>query len=69
MLRSRDHGIERPFPVPFYPVLPLLFCLTCAWMLQAAIDYAGVLSLVGLVPVLAGWPLYRWLGRGAPASG
>jgi hypothetical protein len=34
-------------------------------MLQAAIDYAGALSLVGLVPVAAGWPLYRWLGRGA----
>jgi len=69
VLRSRDQGIERPFPVPFYPVLPLLFCLTCAWMLQAAVDYAGVLSLVGLVPVVAGWPLYRWLGRGAPTTG
>jgi hypothetical protein len=34
-------------------------------MLQAAIAYAGVLSLVGLIPVVAGWPLYRWLGRGA----
>ncbi len=63
VLRVKDRGIERPFTVPFFPLLPLVFCGMCAYMLQAAIAYAGKLSLVGLAPLVAGLVLYRVFGR------
>ena len=48
----------RPFRVPLYPWIPLIFCATCAYMLYSAVAYAGWLSLLGLLPVAAGVPLY-----------
>lgn len=57
-LRRRDPQRARPFRVPLYPVTPLLFCATCAYMLYSSIDYAGTLTLLGLVPLVAGIPLY-----------
>lgn len=60
VLRVRDGERARPFSVPLYPVLPLIFCGTCLYMLRSAVEYAGSLSLLGLVPVLLGLPLY-WI--------
>jgi amino acid transporter len=57
-LRAKDAGTERPFSVPLYPVLPAVFCLTCAWMLYSSITYGGALCLLGVVPVITGVPLY-----------
>jgi amino acid transporter len=64
VLRAKDRGIERPFTVPLYPVLPLVFCATCAYMLYSAIDYAGALSLLGLALLLAGGVVFLCFGRG-----
>jgi len=58
VLRAKDRQIVRPFTVPFYPVLPLIFCATCAYLLYGGIQYAGTLTLVGAVLVLAGLPLF-----------
>jgi amino acid transporter len=62
VLRFRDRGQERPFSVPLFPILPLIFCSMCAYMLYSATAYAGKLTLIAAVPVLAGLPLY-WLSR------
>ncbi len=65
ILRQRDPEIERPFRVPFYPELPIIFCLTCAYMLYSSLDYAlmrgwkGGLFLLGILPLLVGFPMYR----------
>jgi APA family basic amino acid/polyamine antiporter len=65
VLRERDRDIERPFKVPFYPTLPLIFCVTCGYMLYSAVAYAlvrdwkGGLVLLGLLPLLLGLPLYH----------
>jgi basic amino acid/polyamine antiporter, APA family len=48
VLRSRDPGIERPYKVPLYPVLPLLFCAMCAYMLWSSLSYVYNQSLGGL---------------------
>jgi amino acid transporter len=40
--RERDTHLERPFKVPFYPTLPLIFCVTCGYMLYSSIAYALV---------------------------
>jgi amino acid transporter len=61
-LRERDPHIERPFRVPLFPLLPLIFCGTCGYMLYSAIAYAGYVALIGAVPLAVGLPLY-WLSR------
>jgi APA family basic amino acid/polyamine antiporter len=53
-LRAKDRGLNRPFSVPLYPVVPLVFCGMCAYMLYSATIYAGWLTLLGVAPVLLG---------------
>jgi len=40
--------MPRPFRVPLYPVLPLLFCASCAYMLWSSLSYVYSQSLGGL---------------------
>ena len=39
-LRHTDKHTTRPFKVPMYPVLPLIFCATCAWLTYSSVTYA-----------------------------
>jgi amino acid transporter len=39
-LRQTDGQTERPFKVPLYPLLPLVFCAACAWLTYSSITYA-----------------------------
>lgn len=57
-LRQLEPERERPFRVPLYPLTPLVFCATCAYMLYSSLAYAGALSLIGALPLLAGLPIY-----------
>jgi amino acid transporter len=61
-LRRIDGATPRPFRVPLYPITPIIFCLTCAYMLYSSLMYAKALSLLGIIPLLIGLPLY-FLGR------
>ena len=60
----RAGGDPPAFRVPLYPVVPLAFCGTCAYMLYSSVNYVrfavefGVPVLAGLVIMLAGIPLY-----------
>lgn len=40
VLRRKDRDAVRPFKVPLYPLLPLIFVLTCAYLLYSSIAYA-----------------------------
>lgn len=40
VLRRREPQRARPFRVPWYPVLPLVFVATCAYLLYSSIMYA-----------------------------
>jgi len=53
-LRRREAGVSRPFKVPLYPLVPLLFCLSCGYMLQASLVYTGIGATVGLVLCFTG---------------
>ncbi|WP_150305901.1 APC family permease [Pseudomonas saliphila] len=57
VLRRRDLDRARPFKVPLYPLLPLLFAATCLGLLWSSTLYAGPGALVGLLVLLAGLPL------------
>jgi basic amino acid/polyamine antiporter, APA family len=40
VLRWREPHVERPYRVPLYPVLPLVFVVSCAFMLYKSTTYA-----------------------------
>jgi amino acid transporter len=57
-LRRLDGDKPRPFRVPLYPLLPLLFCVWCAGMMFGAILDRPSESLAGLLILCAGLPFY-----------
>lgn len=61
VLRHKEPHTERPFKVPFYPVLPLIFNATCIYMLWASLSYVYSQSLGGLN---AAWIGVAVLGMG-----
>jgi len=69
VLRRREPDAPRPFRVPGYPLTPLVFCASCLFMLEASLRYAGALSLVGLVPLALGGPLYLLSRRRGISAG
>jgi amino acid transporter len=48
VLRRREPAWPRPFKVPLFPLLPLLFCATCAYMLWSSLSYVYSQSFGGL---------------------
>jgi APA family basic amino acid/polyamine antiporter len=48
VLRNREPHVERPFRVPLYPLLPLIFVAVCAFMLWSSLSYVYSQELGGL---------------------
>ncbi|WP_119157667.1 APC family permease [Caldimonas tepidiphila] len=48
VLRRKEPHAERPFRVPLYPLLPLLFCAVCAYMLWSSLSYVSSQSIGAL---------------------
>ncbi|MGV6873766.1 APC family permease [Pseudochelatococcus sp. B33] len=57
ILRLREPDRSLPYRVPLYPLTPVLFCATCAYMLHASVAYTGVSALIGLAVLASGVPL------------
>lgn len=75
ILRNREPHIPRPFKVPFYPILPVIFCLTCAYMLWSSLSYVYDQSLgginaawIGVAVLLLGFILLCFMNRISPAK-
>jgi APA family basic amino acid/polyamine antiporter len=75
LLRAREPQVERPFRVPLYPLLPLIFVAVCAYMLWSSLSYVYSQALGGFnaawigVGVLAiGGVLLLFVRRSAPAT-
>jgi basic amino acid/polyamine antiporter, APA family len=54
VLRRKEPALERPFRVPFYPVTPLIFCLTSAYLLYSSLMYTGLGAMVGVGVLMTG---------------
>ena len=54
VLRRREPTRPRPFRVPFYPLTPIVFCATCAYLLYSSLAYTGFGALLGVAVVAAG---------------
>lgn len=63
VLRDRHPLVERPFRVPFYPVIPLLFCASCAYLLYSSVDYVKTGALAGVGVLVAGVVVSLFLDR------
>lgn len=48
VLRRKFPDRVRPYSVPLYPLLPLIFCATSAYLLYASVRHTGIGALVGL---------------------
>ncbi len=48
VLRRKEPHIDRPFRVPLYPLTPLLFCASSAYLLYSSLAYTGVGALLGI---------------------
>jgi amino acid transporter len=54
VLRIKEPEVFRPFRVPLYPFIPLLFCMSCVYMLQSSVAYTGIGAFVGLAVLMVG---------------
>ena len=61
VLRAREPRRERPFRVPLHPLLPALFCASCAYMLWSSLSYVRSQALGGFNAA--------WIGLGVLAVG
>jgi amino acid transporter len=68
VLRRREPGAARPFRVPLYPLTPLLFCATCAYLLYSSLTYSGVGAVVGVGVLLVGVAVLALATRGRRAA-
>ena len=61
VLRVRQPDTPRPFKVPLYPLLPLLFAAVCLYMLWSSLAYVKAGALVGVGVLVVGGVLLAWL--------
>ncbi|WP_245586398.1 APC family permease [Olivibacter sitiensis] len=54
VLRVKDPHSPRPFKVPLYPVLPIIFCVSSALLLYSSLTYTGKGALFGVGIILLG---------------
>ena len=64
VLRFREPTVARPFKVPLYPILPIVFIATCGYLFYSSVTYAQSKQAVSiaLYVMLAGlvvWALLR----------
>jgi amino acid transporter len=77
VLRFKDPGVERPYRVLGYPVVPIVFCCVCGLLIYKSVEYAVLPEPMGLdkpwivaVPFVVlslGLPIY-WLSRSRPVD-
>jgi amino acid transporter len=58
VFRIRQPQADRPFRTPLYPVVPLVFVLSCVYMIYSSISYAEDLALLAQIPLAAGIPIF-----------
>lgn len=73
VLRFREPGVERPYRVTGYPIVPLVFCGVCALLIYKSVQYAVLPAPMGLgkpwivaVPFVVlslGLPIYWFSAR------
>ncbi|HKQ05948.1 MAG TPA: amino acid permease [Blastocatellia bacterium] len=63
VLRRKMPDVERPYKTLGYPLVPLLFMLVAAWLVINTIVTSPVESVIGLVLIALGLPVYFYFKR------
>ena len=63
ILRRKMPNENRPFKVPFYPILPLVFTLFSAFLVYYSIVQSPGYAIIGLVLVALGVPLFYFFNH------
>ncbi len=63
VLRRRRPDLPRPFRVPFFPWLPLLFCASCLFVTWSSLEYVRLGALAGLAMLAVGGVVLLWVRR------
>ncbi len=68
VLRFREPHVARPFKVPLYPILPIVFVVTCGYLFYSSVMYAQSQKAVHITFWVMGagvvaWALMRLLKR------
>jgi APA family basic amino acid/polyamine antiporter len=61
VLRFKYAHVARPFKVPLYPILPLAFVATCAYLLWSSIKYAQSQKAVHVAFYVMAAGLVAWV--------
>ncbi len=61
VLRQRAPHVARPFKVPLYPLLPIAFVLTCAYLLYSSISYAQSRNSVHIALYVMAAGVVAWI--------
>lgn len=68
VLRRTQPGLERPFKVPGYPVVPILFVLVAISLLYSTLLESPRESGIGFAIIVAGLPFYFFWKRAAQSN-
>jgi amino acid transporter len=68
LLRLRRPELPRPFRVPLFPVLPLVFCASCLFVCWSSVQYVRLGAMAGVGVLGLGILAMAWLGRGGHAA-
>jgi amino acid transporter len=58
VLRYKDRDVERPFRVPLFPAIPIVFAIACVWMVYRSVIFKPILAEVGGGVLIVGLVLY-----------
>ncbi|MGZ8273059.1 MAG: APC family permease [Burkholderiaceae bacterium] len=69
VLRFREPHVARPFKVPLYPILPIVFVITCGYLFYSSVTYAQSQQAVHITfwvmaAGMVAWALMRLIKRG-----
>ncbi|HEU4781057.1 MAG TPA: APC family permease [Steroidobacteraceae bacterium] len=68
LLRWRRPELPRPFKVPFFPLLPLLFCASCLFVLWSSLAYVRLGALLGVAVLALGGVVLLCVWRASRAT-
>lgn len=63
VLRRQKPDLERPYKIPWYPLPPILAICGAAFIVVTTTLTQPILSLVGILLTLSGWPVYIYVQR------
>jgi amino acid transporter len=66
LLRIRRPDLPRPFRVPLYPVLPLVFVAGCLFVFWSSVEYVRLGAMAGVGVLVLGLLVMALVGRSPP---